>query len=176
MLAPMRDLRARHGVFYVTGNHEYYHGDVQELVDGVQAAGAEPLNDVHRTIEINGAQLVIGGVTDFGAHAFRDDHYSDPRRAAAGAPEAAFRLLLAHQPRSAVVAAAAGWNFMLAGHTHGGQFWPWTWMIGLFHPVAVGLGAVGGMPVYVSRGTGTWGPPVRLGAPAELTEIVLRRR
>lgn len=174
MLRPMRELKAKHGVYYVTGNHEYYHGDVQAFIDGVADAGAIVLNDDFRIIEASEHRLAVCGVADIGAPQFRDDHRSDPARAAAGVPDDAFRLLLAHQPRSAIAAAAVGFDLMLAGHTHGGQFWPWTWIIGWFHPVAVGLGRVEGMPVYVSRGTGTWGPPVRLGAPAELTEIVLR--
>ena len=84
------------------------------------------------------------------------------------------RVLLAHQPRSAPLAARAGYQLQLSGHTHGGQFFPWNYVVRLFHPFTTGLHRVGRLSVYVSRGTGYWGPPVRVLAPAEITLLVLR--
>jgi hypothetical protein len=87
-----------------------------------------------------------------------------------GAPgDAGVRLLLAHQPRSAFAAAQAGFDLQLSGHTHGGQFFPWNFVVRLFHPFTTGLHRVERLSIYISRGTGYWGPPKRLGAPSEIT-------
>jgi predicted MPP superfamily phosphohydrolase len=90
-----------------------------------------------------------------------------------GAPPVDFKLLLAHQPRSAPAAAKAGFDLVLSGHTHGGQFFPWTEVIHLVEPYVVGWYRLGATRLYVSRGTGTWGPPLRLGAPTEITLLTL---
>ena len=83
--------------------------------------------------------------------------------------------MLAHQPRSAAAAADAGFDLQLSGHTHGGQFLPWNFFVRLQQPYTAGLERLGSMWVYTSRGTGYWGPPMRLGAPSEITEIRLVR-
>jgi uncharacterized protein len=119
-------------------------------------------------------QIVVAGVTDYSAHHFDPRHRSDPAAALLGAPEsAAVKILLAHQPRSAAAAAAAGFDLQLSGHTHGGQFLPWTFFVALQQPYTAGLHQLGRMQVYVSRGTGYWGPPKRLGAPSEIAELRL---
>jgi len=121
-----------------------------------------------------GAQLVLAGVTDYSAHHFDASHQSDPVAAARDAPaEAAVRILLAHQPRSAPAAAAAGFDVQLSGHTHGGQFLPWRFFVRFQQPFTAGLHRVDRMWLYVSRGTGYWGPPKRLGAPSEITRVRL---
>jgi predicted MPP superfamily phosphohydrolase len=120
------------------------------------------------------ATLVVAGVTDSSAHHFDPAQRSDPRAAAAGAPaDAAARILLAHQPRSAFDAAAAGFQLQLSGHTHGGQFLPWNFFVKLQQPFVAGLHRVRDLWVYVSRGTGYWGPPKRFGAPSEITRLRL---
>jgi predicted MPP superfamily phosphohydrolase len=122
------------------------------------------------------AMLVVAGVTDFGAHHFDESHRSDPHQALADAPlQAVFRLLLAHQPRSAPMAAAAGFDLQLSGHTHGGQFWPWNHFVRLQQPFTAGLHRLQSLWVYTSRGTGYWGPPKRFGAPSEITHLRLVR-
>jgi hypothetical protein len=171
--AVLADLKARHGVFFVTGNHEYYSGAV-EWVEEVRRLGITVLLNEHRLIEHDGARLLLAGVTDYTAERMLPAHASSPLVAAEGAPEADYRLLLAHQPASAYEASEAGFDLQLSGHTHGGQFFPGTALIHLAHPVARGLGKVGRTLVYVSCGTGYWGPPFRLGAPAEITEITLQ--
>ncbi|MGP1614399.1 MAG: metallophosphoesterase, partial [Pollutimonas bauzanensis] len=99
---------------------------------------------------------------------------SDPAQALRGAPaSAAVRILLAHQPRSAPAAAAAGFDLQLSGHTHGGQFWPWQYFVPLQQPFVAGLHRQGRMQVYVSRGAGYWGPPMRIGARSEISRIRL---
>ena len=93
--------------------------------------------------------------------------------ALAGSPPAALRLLLAHQPRSAEAAEAAGFDLQLSGHTHGGQFLPWNFLVRLQQPFTAGLKRWRRMWVYTSRGTGYWGPPKRFGAPSEITLLRL---
>ncbi|MBC5785591.1 metallophosphoesterase [Ramlibacter sp. USB13] len=171
-VAPLAGLRARHGVFFVTGNHEYYsgvHGWVQEL----QRLGIRVLHNEHVVLRHGGAPLVLAGVPDYGGHHFDPAHRSDPAAALAGAPEGAPRVLLAHQPRTAPAAAQAGFDLQLSGHTHGGQFLPWTFFVPLQQPYTAGLHQLGRLRVYVSRGTGYWGPPKRLGAPSEIAELLL---
>lgn len=171
-VAPLAQLRARHGVFFVTGNHEYYsgvHGWVQEL----RRLGIRVLHNEHVVLEHGGARLVLAGVTDFTGHHFDPAHRSDPAAAVAGAPEGAPRVLLAHQPRSAAEAARAGFDLQISGHTHGGQFLPWRFFVPLQQPFTAGLHQLGRLQIYVSRGTGYWGPPKRLGAPSEIAELRL---
>jgi predicted MPP superfamily phosphohydrolase len=113
-------------------------------------------------------------VTDYSAHHFDPAQRSDPAAAIAGAPaDAAIRLLLAHQPRSAFAAAPAGFDLQLSGHTHGGQFLPWNFFVKLQQPFTAGLHRLGTLWVYTSRGTGYWGPPKRFGAPSEITHLRL---
>lgn len=170
---PLQELRARHGAFFVTGNHEYYWDGVA-WANHVAKLGLGVLINEHRVIQHEGAPFVVAGVTDYSAGRHFPPHTSDPVKAVAGAPDA-FKLLLAHQPKSVYKASEARIDLQLSGHTHGGQFWPWTFLVGLAHPFLAGLGKFEEMMVYVSRGTGYWGPPLRLGAPSEITELTLKR-
>lgn len=166
-------LKARHGVYVVTGNHEYYSGAPQWVAE-FRRLGLQVLMNEHRVLHHGGAPVVLAGVTDFGAGNFDPAQTSDPIAALRGAPaNAGIRILLAHQPRSATVAAAAGFELQLSGHTHGGQFWPWHYFVPLQQPYVAGLHRLNRMAVYVSRGTGYWGPPMRIGAPSEITRIRL---
>ncbi len=171
--ALLGQLRARHGTFVVNGNHEYYSGEAQWAQE-YQRLGLHLLKNQHRIIEHSGAKLVLAGVTDYSAGRFNAAEASDPAKALAGAPDGLVRILLAHQPRSAMAAAAAGFDLQLSGHTHGGQYWPWMYAVPLQQPFVAGLYRLGRLQVYVSRGTGYWGPPVRFAAPSEITRIVLR--
>ena len=170
---PLARLSARHGAFFVTGNHEYYSG-AHAWVDEVRRLGLSVLMNEHVVLEHEGAAIVVAGVTDYGAHHFDPAHRSDPEAAIAGAPgDAAVRVLLAHQPRSAFAAAPAGFDLQLSGHTHGGQIFPWMFLVRLQQPFTAGLHRLGDLWVYISRGTGYWGPPKRLGAPSEITFLRL---
>jgi uncharacterized protein len=172
-VAPLGRLVAPHGVYFVTGNHEYYSGErawTQEL----RRLGLNVLINEHVLLEHRGAQLLVAGVTDYSAHRFDEHQRSDPAVAIAGAPAGVgAKILLAHQPRSAPAAAAAGFDLQLSGHTHGGQFWPWNHFVRFQQPFTAGLHRLGRLWVYTSRGTGYWGPPKRFGAPAEITRIRL---
>lgn len=170
--APLGTLRARHGVFAVTGNHEFYSG-AEPWVAHWRTQGITPLRDEHRVLQHGGARLVLAGVDDPTARGL-GGRRSDPAAALQGAPaDAALRVLLAHQPRSAAAAADAGFDLQLSGHTHGGQFWPWNLLVPLQQPFVAGLHRLGRLWVYTSRGTGYWGPPLRLGAPSEISRLRL---
>jgi hypothetical protein len=172
-IAPLAGMSARHGVFAVTGNHEYYSG-VGPWVSEFERLGMRVLMNEHAVLEHDGAPLVIAGVTDFSAGKFDTAHTSDPTRALAGSPSGVTpTILLAHQPRSAPAAAEAGFDLQLSGHTHGGQFWPWSLFVPLQQPFTAGLHKLGRLWIYTSRGTGYWGPPKRFGAPSEITLIRL---
>lgn len=173
--APLARLSARHGAYFVTGNHEYY-SNAHAWIAEVRRLGLTVLLNAHHVLRHQGASLVVAGVTDFMAHHFDDAHRSDPHAALAGAPaDAAVRVLLAHQPRSADAAADAGFDLQLSGHTHGGQFFPWNLFVPLQQPYTAGLNRLRTLWIYTSRGTGYWGPPKRLGAPSEITRLRLVR-
>jgi predicted MPP superfamily phosphohydrolase len=174
---PLGRLSARHGAFFITGNHEYYSG-AHAWIAEMQRLGLVVLMNEHRVLDHDGADMLVAGINDFSAEHFDPSHKSDPAAAISGAPaDAAFRLLLAHQPRSAFAAKGLGFDLQLSGHTHGGQFVPWIWFVRLQQPFTAGLHRLGGLDglwVYVSRGTGYWGPPKRFGAPSEITLLRLK--
>jgi predicted MPP superfamily phosphohydrolase len=171
--APLARLAAPDGVFFVTGNHEYYSGAEQWIAE-VRRLGLRVLLNEHVIRRRGAASLMIAGVTDYTAQHFNPSHRSDPQQAAAGAPaDVAVKVLLAHQPRSAPAAADAGFDLQLSGHTHGGQFFPWNFFVPLQQPFVAGLNRVRSLWVYTSRGTGYWGPPKRFGAPSEITLVRL---
>ena len=170
---PLGALSARHGTFLVTGNHEYYAG-VDKWIVEFRKLGLNVLMNEHVVVNHDGARAIVAGVTDYGAGSFDPAHMSDPAKAMHGAPDdILFRLLLAHQPRSAPAASKAGFTLQLSGHTHGGQFLPWNFFVRLQQPFVHGLAKLNDLWVYTSRGTGYWGPPIRLAAPSEITRLRL---
>jgi hypothetical protein len=171
-VAPLAGLRSKEGSFFVTGNHEYYSG-AAAWVRELRRLGLTVLMNEHAVVRRGDARLVVAGVTDFSAAHFDGAEASDPAAALAGSPAGAVRLLLAHQPRSAAAAEAAGFDLQLSGHTHGGQFLPWNLLVRLQQPFTAGLHRWRRMWVYTSRGTGYWGPPKRFGAPSEITLLRL---
>jgi predicted MPP superfamily phosphohydrolase len=171
--APLAGLTARHGAYFVTGNHEYYSGE-RAWTEEIGRLGLRVLKNEHVVLKHDGASLVLAGVTDLSAHHFDPAQRSDPAAALRGAPvDAGARILLAHQPSSAMAAANAGFDVQISGHTHGGQFWPWNLFIHFFQPFSSGLHRLKNLWIYVSRGTGYWGPPNRFGVPSEITRIRL---
>ena len=181
-VAPLRDLRARHGVYFVTGNHEYYAG-VDEWLAEISRLGIRVLRNQHVTLTVgrDGAgkpvEIDLAGVDDYHADRF-PGHGPDLPKALAGRDPQRPVILLAHQPIAVKEAATLGVDLQLSGHTHGGQIWPWRYLVYLQQPYVDGLhlltGAAGPTQLYVSRGTGYWGPPMRLHAPAEITHLTLR--
>ncbi len=169
---PLENLRSTYGSFYCTGNHEYYSG-VHGWLDEFRKIGLRVLLNEHEMIEHGAGRLLMAGVTDFNGGNFDPRHRSDPEQALAGSAAAHLRVLLAHQPRSAFAAARAGFDLQLSGHTHGGQIWPFHYFIRLQQPFRAGLFMVERMFLYVNRGTGYWGPPLRVGSPPEITLLSL---
>ncbi len=173
-VAPMRNLRGRYGRYFITGNHEYYSG-VLPWIDEARRLGFDVLLNEHRVIRQGEGTLVLAGVTDTSAGGFLPGHRSDPHRAIAGAPAADVRILLAHQPRSLYEGSKAGFDLQISGHTHGGQFIPWNLVATIGQPFIKGLHKYGDTWIYVSKGTGYWGPPVRIAARSEITVLTLSR-
>ncbi|HEY0139939.1 MAG TPA: metallophosphoesterase [Thermoanaerobaculia bacterium] len=167
-IEPLRDLRTRDGIYYVTGNHEYYWKPA-DWIAALERLGVTFLKNEHRVVR-NG--LVIAGVTD---PVGRGTHKQDTKAAVAGAPRDAVKVLLSHRPQTAQEASTLGVDLQLSGHTHGGQFFPFNLVIRFFQPIVSGLHKVGSTWLYVNRGTGYWGPPSRLGVHGEITVITLRQ-
>jgi predicted MPP superfamily phosphohydrolase len=171
-VAPLRDLYAPYGKFFVTGNHEYYAG-VEDWVEEIDRLGFTVLINSHRTLTHRNANFVLAGVTDYSGGRFHRSHISNPNRAIDGAGPGNVKILLAHQPRSIFAAAKAGFDLQISGHTHGGQYIPWNILIELYQPFTKGLHRHENTWIYVNRGTGYWGPPMRLGVPSEITLFTL---
>jgi predicted MPP superfamily phosphohydrolase len=136
--------------------------------------GWDPLINEHRVLQRGDGQLIVGGVTDWRKGASYPGHAPDVTAAFRGAPTDAPRLLLAHQPLHIDEAAAAGVALQMSGHTHGGQFVPFSLFVPLQQPYTAGLHRHGDTWIYVNRGAGYWGPPLRLGIPSEVTLLRLR--
>jgi predicted MPP superfamily phosphohydrolase len=171
-LSPLSQLKAKLGVFYVTGNHEYY-WDGPAWVAEVRRLGLTVLHNEHRVLERGGDKIVLGGVPDVHGGDFVEGHAPRPDLAFAGAPQGVPRVLLAHQPLMAAEAAKAGVSLQLSGHTHGGQIFPFSLLVRLQQPVVQGLKKLHGLWVYAHRGTGFWGPAMRLGPSPEIAELEL---
>ena len=169
---PSKELSAPYGKYFVTGNHEYYSG-VEAWVDEAKNLGFDVLLNEHRIIEKNGSQILLAGVTDTSGGQFLKSHKTDPKTAIKEAPSDIVKILLAHQPKSLYEAAEAGYDLQLSGHTHGGQYIPWNYFATLGQPFSKGLNKFKDTWIYVSQGTGYWGPPLRIGASSEITHIKL---
>ncbi len=168
----LSQLKCRDGVYFVTGNHEYY-WDALSWCDEFTRMGFYVLNNSHRIIRRGASRILLAGAADYQAERFVREHASSPAKAIEGAPECPVKILLAHQPLSVTEARKSGFNLQLSGHTHGGQFIPWNMLLRFFYPYRPGLHDLGGIWLYVSSGTGYWGPPMRSGADSEITRLIL---
>jgi len=169
LLPVLKGLHAPLGVWAVTGNHEWYAG-IDRSVQLLEDAGYTVLRD--RWAEA-GPGLVLAGVDDLTARRQFGQVDHPVEKALAGRPAGA-TVLLSHSPLKADAAATSGAGLMLSGHTHDGQIWPFGYLVRFAYPLLGGRYEVGGMSVIVCRGTGTWGPRMRLWLPSEIVRITLR--
>jgi uncharacterized protein len=172
-VAPLARLRARFGVYFVTGNHEYYSG-VDQWIREIERLGIRVLRNERVTIGDQGGSIDLAGVDDPGGDGFGPQRGPDYAKAFRDLDPEREIVLLAHRPRQVIEAAKANVGLHLAGHTHGGQIWPWGYLVRLTEPYVQGLHRhTERTQIYVSPGTGHWGPPMRLFTPAEITKVVL---
>jgi hypothetical protein len=171
-VSPLADLRARHGVFFVTGNHEFFSG-ARAWTAALERLGIRVLANERVPIGDGDGGFDLAGVHDFSAGRFEEAFRPDLRRALEGRDGNRELVLLAHQPRAIAEAARHGVGLQLSGHTHGGQIWPFSFFVRFAQPYVLGLHRHGETQIYVSPGTGYWGPPMRLGTRGEITRIRL---
>src|SRR6266545_4573169 len=164
-VAPLADLRAKDGVYFVTGNHEYYSG-ADDWLAHLTTLGIRVLRN--ERVDVRGL-FDLAGVDDASARRILPHHGQDVAKAVAGRDPSRMLVLLAHQPKAFKHAVAAGVDLQLSGHVHGGQLVPFNWLVKLDQPYVSGLHQVNDSWIYVSPGTGYWGPPMRVGTVSELT-------
>ncbi|MFI1034271.1 metallophosphoesterase [Streptomyces sp. NPDC020951] len=167
--APLAQLRARHGAFFVTGNHEYLSG-AEQWVEKVRELGLRPLENARTELPA----FDLAGVDDVRGE--REGKGPDFAKALGDRDRSRAAVLLAHQPVVIHDAVRHGVDLQLSGHTHGGQLWPGNYLAELANPTVAGLERYGDTQLYVSRGAGAWGPPVRVGAPSDITVVELASR
>ncbi len=170
-VAPLAKLTAKHGVFFVTGNHEYYSG-ADAWIAHLRTLGIRVLRNERVELGEGEAVFDLAGVDDFASGRW-PGHGPDLEGALDGRDPSREVVLLAHQPKQAILAEKHGIGLQLSGHTHGGQIYPWGYAVKLDQPHLMGLERRGEMQVYTNRGTGYWGPPMRVGVPSEISVIEL---
>lgn len=170
LIAPFGDFTAPLGVYAVTGNHEMYTGTIPGWLDRWEDLGITVLANQNASIRVGQTTLHLAGVHDKrGIDPFTPDY----DKALEGIDPGDFTVLLAHQPSQVLDAQDRGIDLQLSGHTHGGQVWPFKYLVALNEPLVSGAGVVGDVPIYVSSGAGTWGPPSRVGADPEIPLLTL---
>ena len=171
---PLTKLKSKYGKYFITGNHEYYSGALDWVVEAERLEFTTLINE-NRSIQIGSSKLMLAGVTDWSGGQFYNSHKSDPMKAAEANYTPDLKILLAHQPKSIKDASRAGFQIQLSGHTHGGQYFPYTFMVKLDQPYIKGLHKHDNTWLYINKGTGYWGPPLRIGVPSEITLITIKK-
>lgn len=175
-VAPLKSLKAPQGVFFVTGNHEYF-ADLAGWLNHLPKLGMRVLRNERVTIRRGGPRspsFDLAGVDDHEGRRFAPGHGADIPKAMRGVAPNRAVVMLAHQPKAVLEACKHNVGLVLSGHTHGGQIWPWRYLVYLQQPYVDGLHLHESTQIYVSDGTGFWGPPMRLGSTAEITHVTLR--
>lgn len=171
-LLPLKNLKSKYGTFFVTGNHEYY-WYADEWCEYAKELGMRVLNNENVQLTHNDTTFYLAGVTDIYSRKIDPANACDPKLAGENIPEGSYKILLAHQPKVCFEASRLKYDLQLSGHTHGGQGFPWNVIVYFVQPYVKGLHNVDGMNLYVSSGTGFWGPPNRFMIKSEITEIIL---
>jgi len=171
-LQPLANLKARLGTYYVTGNHEYYWG-VERWLEKVRSLGLVPLLNENRVITVEDTKVLLAGVTDSTGGNFVTGHRPDQEKAIQSREECQLKILLAHRPDQWFEAEKLGFHLQLSGHTHGGQFFPWSVLMPIAYKYYRGLNRPGRMWLFVSSGTGYWGPAHRFAIPSEIALLRL---
>ncbi len=171
---PLKNLKSKYGKYFVTGNHEYYSGieDWEPFIRN--ELGFTILNNENELISLeeNSFDIILAGVPDYRANRVYPKHNSDPAKSIKGVSKESLKILLAHQPKSVLDAAKAGFDIQLSGHTHGGQYFPLNTLVKLDQPYNIGLHQHDeNLQIYVNSGTGYWGPPMRIGTESEISVI-----
>jgi len=165
-------IHPKYGKYFVTGNHEYY-SDMNGWLQLIEGLGFKILINESQNIIVNDATIMITGIPDRGGGHFSSFHKTDMKKAVGGMNPSDFKILLAHQPKDVEYALKYGFDLQLSGHTHGGQYFPFSLLVQLAHPFIKGLHKRENTWIYINQGTGYWGPPLRIGTEPEITEIVL---
>lgn len=171
---PLKTLQSTHGSYYITGNHEYYWG-AAAWMQHFKTLGINVLANEHMLIERGGERILLAGVNDYSTLKLGAGDACNPQKALEGAPEGLVKILLAHQPVTYEMSEPAGFDLQLSGHTHAGQYFPFSLLIPFFQKYYKGLNRHKNMQIYVNTATGYWGPPLRAGVPTEVTLITLER-
>ena len=171
-LEALGKIQPRYGKFFVTGNHEYY-SDMNGWLHLIENLGFKILINESQNIIINGSIVMVTGIPDRGGKYFSDFHKTDMEKAVGGMPKPDFKILLAHQPKDVEHAVKYNFHLQLSGHTHGGQYFPFSLLVQMAHPFLKGLHKRNNTWVYINQGTGYWGPPLRIGTEPEITELTL---
>ena len=171
-LTSLSEIKPTYGKFFVTGNHEYY-SDMNGWLRLIENLGFKILINESQNIVINGKTIMITGIPDRGGKYFSELHKTDMEKAVGGMSEPDLKILLAHQPKDIEHAIKYNFNLQLSGHTHGGQYFPFSLLVQLAHPFIKGLHKKENTWIYINQGTGYWGPPMRIGTEPEITEITL---
>ncbi len=169
-VSPLANLSANYGSYFTTGNHEYLFGE-QAWLEEMDRLGLKVLLNEHQILQCGKGCITLAGVTDYDAGSFNSKHTSNPEASLSGASQRNLKILLAHRPHSIYAASQSGFDLQISGHTHGGHFYPWRFAC--FSPFVAGLYKFENTWIYVSRGTGYWGAPLRLGVTSEITLIKL---
>lgn len=171
---PFKNLKAKWGVFYCPGNHEYYWG-VEKWIEVFSSLKMNVLLNQHKKIDIKGKMLMVAGVHDLASHRINEKFKCDPNSALNSKEVFDVKILLAHQPKTVRLIKNEKVDLVLAGHTHAGQFFPANLLIFLFQPYVKGLHKVHSTWLYINQGTGYWGPPNRFGTISEITVLTLKK-
>ena len=171
-MEPLKGIKSKYGNYFVTGNHEYY-SDLKGWLNKISEVGFTILINESKKIYVNESRLVVTGIPDRSAGNYLKSHKTDMVKSLNGIDHADFKILLAHQPKDIEHAVKHDYDLQLSGHTHGGQYYPFSFLVQLAHPFLKGLHRRGNTHIYINQGTGFWGPSIRIGTVPEITEIIL---